>query len=126
MKPRKEWSKPISRIRNLYTVKRDRKQILISAINRAGNGSVDNRVYAEVQIEGKIMSGLLDSGACVSILGKECREIVEELGLKIIPIFSNVKTAGGQHYRIMGKVNVAIKYRNKENSILLYLCPDLE
>lgn len=72
------------------------------------------------------MEGLLDSGASVSILGRNCREFIERLGLNIHPMLTNVKTASGQQHRILGKANLSIRYKDQQHQMLLYLCPDLE
>lgn len=85
----------------------------------------DPRPYVTVNLEGKAIKGLLDSGATVSLLGRHCRELVEELGLEIYPYFSNVSTASGQRHRILGKIVVDIEYNNRINKINLFLCPDL-
>lgn len=41
----------------------------------------DPRAYAEIRIEKKMFRDLLDSAASVSLLGKNYREVVEELGI---------------------------------------------
>lgn len=48
------------------------------------------------------------------------------MGLTIQPMLTNVKTACGHQHRIIGKVNLSIKYKDQKNNLLLYLCPDLE
>lgn len=87
---------------------------------------LDRRPYAVVNIGGKEIRGLLDSGASVSLLGKGCRELVQDLGLNIITYTSNVRTASGQAHRILGKIETKVQYNQKEAIICLYLCPDLE
>lgn len=37
-----------------------------------------------------------------------------------------MKTAIGQHHRILGKINLTITYKDQTNNILLFLCPNLE
>lgn len=118
-------SKRIQKIREKYRKKRDLEKLLLNAMNRVEK-SKDNRVYVNIEMEGKMISGLLDSGASVSILGKGCREITDELDLELIPIFSNVKTASGHQHRILGKVKVSIRYKDREDDLFMYLCPDLE
>lgn len=72
------------------------------------------------------MKGLLDTGASVSILGKGCREIIEDLNISIVPIFSIITTASGHEQRLLGKIMTEVKYKDKTNMITFYLCPDLE
>lgn len=86
----------------------------------------DPRPYAVVELGGRNIKGLLDSGASISLLGKGCRELAEEIGLEINQYFANIRTASGQPHRILGKVHIPIKYNNKVEEICLYLCPDLE
>lgn len=73
-----------------------------------------------------MVKGLLDTGATVSILGKNCREIVEELDIPIIPLSSRVTAAGGKHYRVLGKIKVSVRYQENTKEMHLCLCPDLE
>lgn len=86
----------------------------------------DPRPYAVVNVEGKEIRGLLDSGATVSLLGKNCREVVEELGMEIKPCASNVSTASGGVHRILGHIVVNMEYNRKNSQLKLFLCPDLD
>lgn len=44
----------------------------------------DNRPYAPVEVFGKPMIGLLDSGASISILGKGCYDLAKQLQLSLL------------------------------------------
>lgn len=59
-------------------------------------------------------------------MGKDCRELVEELGIPIIPLSSCVTTASGQSHRILGKTTIYTGYKNMKKEITLFLCPGLE
>lgn len=57
-------------------------------------------MFCDVTIEGKEIKGLLDTGASVTVLAISTR-------------LSKVKTASGQYHRVIGKVNVSIRYKNQ-------------
>lgn len=59
-------------------------------------------------------------------MGKNCRELVEELGIEINPYYANVHTASGNQCRILRKIITPVTCKNRTENILLYLCPDLE
>lgn len=123
---KKEKSKiRIMKLRKYQKENRMRKRIICDAIERFQE-TKDPRPYVSVKIEGKEVKGLLDSGATVSLLGKQCREIAEELNLQIFPYVSAISTASGQRHRILGKIIVNIEYKDKTREIILYLCPDLQ
>ena len=119
-------SNRILKVREKFKNRRRNRRIIIESIKRMSKNNLDNRCFTEVNIEGLVIKGLLDTGASVSVLGKGCRELVEKLNLDIQPILTKVKTASGQYHRILGKINVSIRYKDQEHRMLLYLCPDLE
>lgn len=86
----------------------------------------DPRPYAKIKIGNIEITGLLDSGASLSLLGKGCREVVERLGCKIHKYCKNIRTASGHKKRVLGKIVVEVKYKEKIGVLVLYLCPDLE
>lgn len=86
----------------------------------------DPRPYAKIKIGNIEITGLLDSGASLSLLGKGCREVVERLGCKIHKYCTNIRTASGHKKRVLGKIVVEVKYKEKIGVLVLYLCPDLE
>ena len=90
-----------------------RKNLRSSIINCSAlqdKMSKDSRAFVEIQIEDITINGLLDSGASVSILGKDCSEIVRKLNARINPFYSTIKTAGGNHFSVVEKVIVPVKY----------------
>ncbi|KAM8707995.1 hypothetical protein ACLKA7_015032 [Drosophila subpalustris] len=100
-----------------------RRQI-IEAVQRDDN--TDPRVFADVEITGRKMKGLLDTGASVSLLGRGCRELVEELEWPVQPYASMVRTAAGASRPILGRVVLPVKYKDRVESIVFYMCPDLQ
>lgn len=124
---RKSPSRKILKLRKQH---KERKRVcrnVAEAIGKFGrsNGD-DSRPYADFKIGDVRFRGLLDSGATISILGKGCREMIDNLGLEINKIFSNVRTASGQKFRIIGNIEMDVEYKNKVQKVLFYLCPDLD
>lgn len=62
----------------------------------------------------------------MSILGKGCRELLGQLEMSFIPIFSQARTAAGQVHTILGNVNLKVQYKDKIEEMDFYLCPELE
>lgn len=115
----------VPKVRQKFARKRKEIKNVIESIRRAGLNE-DPRMFAEVELQGVRIRGLLDSGASVSVLGKGCRELVESLNCDIRTIFSNVRTASGHEHRILGSIRVNIRYKELVKELELYLCPDLE
>lgn len=93
---------------------------LVRKCDAIAKKGVDPRVFVSCELENMKVKGLLDSGASVSILGHDCEKIVEKLQSKVIPIFSEVRTAGGKKYQVLGKLKTTVKYNGleKKNRIL--------
>lgn len=109
--------------RKAHALRRKERRSVCEAL-----GSVlknDDRAFAEVQIQGHTVKGLLDTGATVSLLGTGAVELIEELGLAWHPQTSKVRAAGGASYTVLGKVSVSIRYNNMTRQMKLYVCPAL-
>lgn len=113
----------IQKARERFRRRKLLRREVVAAVKRADRN--DPRVYAEIELNGIQTRGLLDTGASVSILGRGCRELVEELGLPIERFISSVTTAGGAH-TVLGKIKIPVKYKDLVNNITFYLCPYLE
>uniref|UniRef100_T1GQ90 SUZ domain-containing protein n=1 Tax=Megaselia scalaris TaxID=36166 RepID=T1GQ90_MEGSC len=61
----------------------------------------DTRKFAKVEIGGKQIEGLLDSGASITCLGKDGLTFLKLIGTKIKQIQSSVKTANGSSASII-------------------------
>lgn len=57
----------------------------------------------------------------MSILGKGCRELVSELDLQIVPIFSTISTASGPEHRLLGKIKSKVEFKDKTGEILHFI-----
>lgn len=86
----------------------------------------DPRPYATIFINGNPYDGLLDSGASVSLLGRGCREMMDNIDIEVESFQTNVRTASGQPHRILGKVVLNIGYKDVVKPITFYLCPELD
>ncbi|KAH8258514.1 hypothetical protein KR038_009319, partial [Drosophila bunnanda] len=75
---------------------------------------------------GQQLTGLLDTGASVSLLGKGSRQLVDALGVPVQRYFSVVRTAAGEDRSIIGRIKVPVRYKGRVEYILFYLCPYLE
>ncbi|KAH8241713.1 hypothetical protein KR032_004501, partial [Drosophila birchii] len=75
---------------------------------------------------GKRVSGLLDTGASVNVLGKGSRELLEEIGVRMEKYLSVVKTAAGEDRSIIGRVHVPVQFKGAEKVLTFYVCPYLE
>ena len=86
---------------------------LVEAVNKMQAN--DNRLFTAVEINKKILKGLLDTGSSVSLLERGCRELVEDLAIVARKHFSSIKTAGGENFYILGKLQsrLCIKIKQK-------------
>ena len=103
-------SRRIVKARERFRQRKSQRKQMIQTLNKLQND--DNGIFAEVDIRGKTMRGLLDTGASVSLLGKNCRELITELNL--------------ENFYIIGKVTLSVQYKNVQKEILFYLCPYLQ
>ena len=96
----------------------------MSSVEAVDNG--DPRVFAEILLKNKLIKGLLDTGASVSLLGRGCDELLKEINIKANRYNSNVITAAGKSHKVRGKISLPVKYREQVHNIIFYLCPSLE
>ncbi|KAH8303053.1 hypothetical protein KR059_010889, partial [Drosophila kikkawai] len=116
---------PLPSIDGILRQERSKVQQSVNSVGRY-QSVADPRPYAEIQISGKTVRGLLDSGASVSLLGRGCRELLETLDITWKPYYAQVKTANGATQSILGKVSIPMTYRNVTVMMDLFLCPSLE
>ena len=121
--PKEKASSKILKTRERFQRRKEDKQHLLATVIDI---NTDPRPYAKVSMGGKEVIGLLDSGASVSILGKDCISFINSIKMKIQPYKSNVKTADGNNQVIIGRVNIPVTYKNSTENILFYLVPNLD
>lgn len=81
----------------------------------------DNRPHAEIKICGSDFTGLLDSGANISILGKGGNDFVAKNNLETKATGMIIKTADGTHHRPAGMITVPVEFCNKTRNVRLYV-----
>lgn len=85
----------------------------------------DPRAFAEIKIGEISVTGLLDTGASISLLGKNCEDLVDKLNIKLKPMFASIKTAGGGKHNVLGQVDLPVTYQGNTKLIRFYVCPEL-
>ena len=113
----------IEKTRLRYKIRKQKRHEVASASLFEGE---DSRFYTKIKIKDEEVVGLLDSGATVTCLGKDCLDLVEKLKLEIKPIYSFIKTADGRNHKILGTVESPIEFNSKRHLIKFYLVPALK
>ncbi|KAL7724235.1 hypothetical protein ACLKA6_004606 [Drosophila palustris] len=117
-------TRKVKKARDRFKRRRQIKRQVVEAVARSAQS--DPRVFADFSLGGRQMRGLLDSGASVSLLGRGCRELAEELDLPVKPYVSIVRTASGEDRSIIGRMVVPVEYKGEIREVEMYLCPYLE
>lgn len=78
-----------------------------------------------VNILGKEITGLLDSGANCSLLGGKFVELISQLGIRKNILKGELKTADGTEHRVQAYSQVPIAYNNKNEILPVLLLPTL-
>lgn len=86
----------------------------------------DNRPYVMVKVGNKELTALLDSGANVSILGRDSEDIIEEFNLIISFDNSIIKTADGKSHKVNGSIDIPITYNDVTKVVKCLIVPTLE
>ena len=116
----------ILRCRQRYKKRKQNRSLLISTVQTVAKTKHDPRPYADVEVLGTKVKGLLDSGASVCVLGRGARDLVGPISDQISWCHTSVRTAGGSHHPILGKINLPVKYKNVTHEIFFYICPSLD
>lgn len=103
-----------------------RKDLKKNVVDSIITDSIDKRPYVDVEIQGKIMRGLLDSGANICVLGAGCEKLIEENTLKFRNLPCSLSTANGEKVRIFGHIRVQVKFNNKKRYMTFHLAPNLK
>lgn len=69
--------------------------------------------------------GLLDSGANISVLGKNCMEFISRNNITFNTYISSLSTANGNRETIIGYCTLPVYYKNIFKDITFYLAPNL-
>lgn len=85
----------------------------------------DNRPHAIIQVLGRPITALLDSGANCSLLGGAYANIAEEMDLKKFETRGGIKTADGTRHNIQSYVQLPICYNNRNETLSVLLVPTI-
>lgn len=87
----------------------------------------DSRPYLDVCIKGKIITGLLDTGAMTTVLGKGGLELILKMKFKVnkCSTLNNVSTADGKSQVIYGRVLLPITVRDKTKELDVLIVPSI-
>ncbi|XP_046810030.1 uncharacterized protein LOC124420613, partial [Lucilia cuprina] len=110
----------IRKARERYKVRKRLRHEISSASLCEGE---DSRLYTRLSIGGQEIIGLLDSGATVTCLGKNCMQFVAKAGLEVHNFSTIIKTADGTSHPIVGRVRSEVRFRDAVNVITFYLVP---
>jgi hypothetical protein len=92
-------------------------------ISHAGN---DERPYLEIDVLGRKLMGLLDSGATHTVLGSSGWRMIQELGFSLSPgTARNISVANGNVVKCIGVVEVPVQVEDKFHLVQMLVVPDL-
>lgn len=121
--PQPKVSNKILKVRQRYQERKLYRQEVESTILERND---DIRPFGKVELFGRTIVGLLDSGSTVTILGNNAIELLKELDLEFLPFHSQVRTADGNTQPIIGRIKkVPLKFRDQEKQIDLLIGPSL-
>lgn len=101
--------------------KRFRKIIESSALCN----TFDERPFANIKILGENVRGLLDSGASVSVLGKNSLQFMERNNILLKSFKTFISTADGSKNSVLGHCTLPVFYKGVEKDIDFYIVPSL-
>ncbi|KAJ8968737.1 hypothetical protein NQ317_004103 [Molorchus minor] len=102
----------------------DKFQVILDYV--LGHAVNDERPYIQVDILGRTISGLLDSGASRTVIGGKGLTVIRELQLRIDRSRTSVCTvANGNSCQIMGTVELPVSLRGRFRLIEAIVVPEL-
>lgn len=88
-------------------------------------GQTDKRPFANILISNENFFGLLDSGAGISALGRNCLNFIERNNITLQPFRASISTADGSKNSIAGYCNLPVSYKGVTKNITFYAVPSL-
>ncbi|KAJ8953395.1 hypothetical protein NQ318_023512, partial [Aromia moschata] len=85
----------------------------------------DERPYLKVNVLGKSLLGLLDSGASVTILGGPGWEQIKNLGIELLEGKTKIRVANGEGCESLGSCEVPFSVRNRLKLVKVLVVTDL-
>lgn len=87
----------------------------------------DSRPYVNIKINDITASGLLDSGAAITILGNNSHDTLLSRGLKLCTDDTpSIVAAGGQILKSIGYINVPVHLEDQFHIIKSYVVPEVQ
>lgn len=105
---------------------KDRKDLRKAIESSDFDKENDVRPYLTVTLFGKKISGLADTGAEVTALGKNALEFLKEANVDMVPFDGEVTTASNSKSKIVGKVKGNISFKGIEKSFTILVIPSLK
>ena len=68
---------------------------------------------------------LLDSGANVSVLGKQSLDFIKKYNVQLTKFKSNILTANGSKNEVLGFCSLPVTFKGVTKSIIFYIVPTL-
>lgn len=73
--------------RSRFEKRKTTRRLVVSSVEVFD--SSDSKIFADIYLKDKKIRGLLDSGATVSVLGKNCLRLLDEIGVKADRYYSS-------------------------------------
>lgn len=117
-------SKKLIKVRERYALRKSYRKDIVSSIMDKDS---DGRPYLEIELMGTKLNGLVDTGANVSVLGKDSLALLERLEVSATPVhkINTIKTANGSEQPIIGRIRASVKYMDREIVMDLLVVPSL-
>lgn len=120
-----QYTKKFQRLQTFRTNCKLKKKSLKEVSEVEEIKTSDNRPYGTVFIEGKELKGLLDSGASLSVLGRNSLQFLKSIGKTFVSLNSNVSTSDGTKQPVVGVVYLLAKYNFQEHVHKFFVVPTL-
>lgn len=88
-------------------------------------GKLDNRIFVEFLIKDRTYSGLLDTGANLSVIGNDYHNHLSDLGFKIETTHWTAKCANGSQVRTIGTMSIPVNFKDKTWDITFMVIPEI-
>lgn len=130
--PSCEWKKWLEKVKNFYKLSSSLTELGENTVSLGEANIVltkrdgDNRPYVSVQILGRPVVALLDSGASHSVIGIKGMHLLHTFDLRLQQCADiSISTADGKAQKIDGFVNVPLQIGNIVNILKIFVVPSL-
>lgn len=123
---RDDWNKWVNFVRQFYKSSISPKKGEVAPTFSKRDG--DNRPFISVQLNGKFVEGLLDTGSNCSIIGRGGLDLLKQPRYHINMVPSKLKaviTADGKSHCVASAVELEIGLQGRRHKIFFYVVPDL-